>query len=470
MKTRFLPALMALSLLAGLSACGGAAASGSAAASSASAGGETSRSEPSDDVSPTPEVPQRLFNTNATLAETVLVDEGGVKITATGLTYTAYSAELALTIENNSGKNLSFVSGSMGYSCNSINGYMVDEGYLNCDVADGKKANEVMSFDCDVLMAYGIDEIADMEIGFEMTDDDYDSTYSGPRPLKTSAADTHDYTADHYQESIASPGALNAYGYEVAYFGQDAAYDSNGVTLRSSSILKSENGGAALLLELENTTDSMVYVSASDIKLNGLVLSSSTWSSDAINPGKRRILEMELSAVLDNAFWSAYGIADVGTVSLSLEQYNEDGAPVAQETAVDVVVPGVAASFDATGTEVYNNGGLRIVAKEVQEDPSEYGGNLFLLLLAENKSGKTLTIDDVYDSLSANGFMTDYSLYSQTLADGESAALVVQLWESSLEANQIAAPSDIQQIEMGFEIKEGYTTLDEPVVTLDFGG
>ena len=113
-----------------------------------------------------------------------------------------------------------------------------------------KKANEVMSFDCDVLMAYGIDEIADMEIGFEMTDDDYDSTYSGPRPLKTSAADTHDYTADHYQESIASPGALNAYGYEVAYFGQDAAYDSNGVTLRSSSILKSENGGAALLLGL----------------------------------------------------------------------------------------------------------------------------------------------------------------------------------------------------------------------------
>lgn len=30
-------------------------------------------------------------------------------------------------------------SGSLGYSCNSVNGYMVNDGYLNCDVANGKK-------------------------------------------------------------------------------------------------------------------------------------------------------------------------------------------------------------------------------------------------------------------------------------------------------------------------------------------
>ena len=69
-----------------------------------------------------------LFNVDATLEETVMVDEGGVKITATGLTYTDYSVDLDLTIENNSGKTLSFVSGSLGYSCNSINGYMVNDG------------------------------------------------------------------------------------------------------------------------------------------------------------------------------------------------------------------------------------------------------------------------------------------------------------------------------------------------------
>ena len=103
---------------------------------------------------------------DATLAETVMVDEGGVKITATCLTYTGYSVDLELTIENNSGKNLSFVSGSLGYSCNSVNGYMVNDGYLNCDVANGKKVNDTISFSCDALILYGIDEIANMEIGF----------------------------------------------------------------------------------------------------------------------------------------------------------------------------------------------------------------------------------------------------------------------------------------------------------------
>ena len=123
------------------------------------------------------------FHKNASLAETVMVDEGGVKITATGLNYTDYSVELELTIENNSGKDLSFISGSVGYNCNSINGYMVRDGYLNCDVADEKKANDSISFSYDGLMLYGIHEIADIEIGFDMSDEDYNHTYSGPRQL-----------------------------------------------------------------------------------------------------------------------------------------------------------------------------------------------------------------------------------------------------------------------------------------------
>ncbi|MCC2259640.1 hypothetical protein AAAT94_02945 [Intestinimonas aquisgranensis] len=47
------------------------------------------------------------------------------------------------------------------------------------------------------------------------------------------------------------------------------------------------------------------------------------------------------------------------------------------------------------------------------------------------------------------------------------AAMVIQLWESSLEKNKIT--SDIQEIETSLEIKEGYTTMDEPTVKLTFG-
>ena len=102
------------------------------------------------------------------------------------------------------------------------------------------------------------------------------------------------------------------------------------------------------------------------------------------------------------------------------------------------------------------------------ENSSDYSNDLYVLLLAENNSGKTLTIDDVYDSLSVNGYMTEYSYYSQELKDGGAAALVIQLRESSLEENQISSPSDVQEIEIGFEIKEGYTAIDEPTITLFF--
>ena len=467
MKAKFLSILLAMVLLANLAACSSADAPGSGAGSQPAAAGDAASSTSDGNAAGQSEATLEPFNRNAALDETVLVDEGGIKITATGLTYTDYSAELALTIENNSGKDLSFVSGSLGYSCNSINGYMIDDGYLNCDVSNGKKANEVIEFGYDALMPYGINEIADLEIGFTITDDDYNSTYTGPRALRTSAADAHDYGTDHYQQTIASSAAMNTYGYEVVYFGQDAVYEQNGVKLLSSGVLRNKNGETALLLELENTTDSMVYVSSSDIRINGFVVSGSTWSSDAINPGKRRIAEVELSSVLDGEFWSTYGITEVGSVSLSLEQSDEEGVTLAEKT---IAIPGASASFDAAGKEVYNSNGLRIVFKTVQEDASDWSDDLYVLLAAENSSGKTLTIDDVYDSLSVNGFMTDYSFYNQELADGESAALVIQLWQSSLEDNQITSTSDIQDIELKFEIKEGYTTLEEPVITITIDG
>lgn len=470
MKTKFLSILLAMVLLANLAACSSADAPGSEAGSQPAATGDAASSTPDGNAAEQSEATLEPFNRNAALDETVLVDEGGIKITATGLTYTDYSAELALTIENNSGKDLSFVSGSLGYSCNAINGYMIGDGYLNCDVSNGKKANEVVEFVYDALMPYGINEIADLEIGFTITDDDYNSTYTGPRALRTSAADAHDYGTDHYQQTIASSAAMNTYGYEVVYFGQDAVYEQNGVKLLSSGVLRNKNGETALLLELENTTDSMVYVSSSDIKINGLVVSGSTWSSDAINPGKRRIAEVELSSVLDGEFWSTYGITEMGSVSLSLEQSDEEGVTLVEKTPVTIAIPGASAGFDAAGKEVYNSNGLRIVFKAVQEDASDWSDDLYVLLAAENSSGKTLTIDDVYDSLSVNGFMTDYSFYNQELADGESAALVIQLWQSSLEDNQITSTSDIQDIELKFEIKEGYTTLEEPVITITIDG
>ena len=102
---------------------------------------------------------------SATINETVLVEEKDVKITATELTYTGYSAELELLIENNSDRDLSFYAGTLGYSVNSVNHYMIADGYLGEDVDAGMQARATMSFGLDQLMMYGITDIADIGLG-----------------------------------------------------------------------------------------------------------------------------------------------------------------------------------------------------------------------------------------------------------------------------------------------------------------
>ena len=145
---------------------------------------------------------------------------------------------------------------------------------------------------------------------------------------------------------------------------------------------------------------------------------------------------------------SIYGINEVGSVALSLNQLDPNGNYIAEERSIEIMVPGVDTGYDATGEEVYRNNGLRIVAKTILEDSSEYSSDMYVLMLAENTSGRTLTIDDTYDSLSV--------------------ALEIRLQESSLEENQIASVSDISEIEVGFEIKADRDIIDEPTVLIQF--
>ena len=465
---KWISSVLAICLIVSLVACNSNTDTAEEAGNQTQSESNVQETMPPADESELPDEQLGGFIQTASIAETVMVDENGVRITATGLNYTNYSVELALTIENNSGKDLSFISGSLGYSCNSINGYMVSEGYLNCDVADGKKANETISFSYSGLMLYGIDEIADIEIGFDISDEDYNHTYSGPRQVRTSAFDGYDYSEDRYQNTITDRATMNAYAYDITHFSQENLYNVNDITLLSSGVMVNQDGETSLLLELENRTEDMVYLSTSDIALNGLVVSSSTWSSTAINPGKRCIIVVELSSVLAPEHWSIYGINEVGSVALSLNQLDPNGNYIAEERSIEIMVPGVDTGYDATGEEVYRNNGLRIVAKTILEDSSEYSSDMYVLMLAENTSGRTLTIDDTYDSLSVNGYMTDYSFYSAELADGESAALEIRLQESSLEENQIASVSDISEIEVGFEIKADRDIIDEPTVLIQF--
>ena len=407
----------------------------------------------------------REFKKGATIEETILVDEYNVRITAVELSYGNYAAELTLVIENNSDKDLSFIAESFGYSCNSINGYMVPEGYLNCDVAAGKKARDSISISYDTLMLYGIFEIADIEIGFDISDDDYNHTYTGPCSILTTAADGYDYSTPVYRENIASKGSQAEYDYSVLYFSTDTVYEENGLVIASQAVVENQNGESILLLEVVNNSDTAVGVSTTNIDINGLRVCDSTWSYDTINPGKTAIVNVDFSSVLDPEYWDIYGITEVGNAALKVSFKNDDNEEISNPAFLSIDIPGANNSFSMEGTEVYNGNGVRIISKGVYADPSKYSDDLHILMVAENTSGRTLLLDNVYNSLSVNDYMTAYSFYSKTIEDGASVMIDIRLWGYGLEDINITEASQIQSVEFSLTIEDqNYNEIDDVTV------
>jgi hypothetical protein len=407
------------------------------------------------------------FDPAATIEEMVLVDESDVKITATGLKYTAYDVKLSLAIENNSSQDLSFYSGTSGYNCNSINGYMVDGGYLNADIAAGKKSNETVSFSVDQLTLFGLSEIADIELGFNITDSNYDDYLrTGPRQLKTSAADSYDYKLDTYRQAIENHVLENALGFTLDCDSEEVVFDQKGIRVVSQVLTTNTNGEQALLVEVENTTSNTVYTSVGNISLNGLSVQSGTWSTDWISGGKRRIIAMNLSNMLNESYRAAFGLENIGQVAYTFEPKDSDRDTLVVPQTLTLTVPSGSASYDGSGEELYQEDGIHIVSKGLAPDSFELSDDIHLLLLVENGTNQALTFDIDYDSVSVNGFMTDFICYSRTVTPGGSGVLDVELMGSSLEENGTAELESIEEVELTVEVKnDSYKTVAKPVVT-----
>lgn len=278
------------------------------------------------------------FNTEATIEPTVIYDENGVRITADQLTYDNFSAELSLTFENGSDKKLSFISGSAGYHVNSVNGYMIDVGYVNCEVEAGQSATDALTFDFNELNIYGITEIADMEIGFDISDDEYNSVYTGPVQIKTSAAESYDYTVNTYQEILNNGAFENAFNSTVNYFSDDDLYSNYNICVTSAALMTNSDGEPVLMFEIENNSQSEVVVSISDVSINGNIVREDHWSSDNINAGKKRLVDLQLTDLADRYEGDFSGISNASSISFTFS-VGENSYDPADSQTIDISLP-----------------------------------------------------------------------------------------------------------------------------------
>lgn len=258
--------------------------------------------EPAETAEPTaPSTPD-----DVTIEETVLLDEQGVKITAKSLEMDSlFGPEVKLLIENDSGKNL-----TVQCRDSSVNGYMTDT-MMSVEVADGKKANDELTFSDTSLKECGIETIADMEFSFHIFDEDWD-TYLDTPPvrLKTSAAETYQYTFDD---------------------SGDVAYEGNGVKVVVKG-LSEDNSifGPGIVVYMENNGEKNVTVQTRDVSVNGFMVDA-MFSSDVV-AGKRAVdaITFMSSDLEDN------GITDIKDVELSFHIFDSNWNTVVDTDVVSI--------------------------------------------------------------------------------------------------------------------------------------
>lgn len=228
--------------------------------STSDGGGETEdNAQPSETGGSSTEYTER----DASIEETVLLDEAGVKITAKSISIDGlFGPEIKLLIENDSGTNLTF---QCRYSC--VNGYMI-ENMMSVDVADGKKANDSITLSSSGLGACGISNIADIELAFHIfTSSDWE-TYLDTDLIKltTSIADGYEYKFDD---------------------SGDVAYNKDNVKIVVKGLSEDSIFGPSVVVFIENNTDKDLTVQVRDVSINDFMVDA-MFSCDVL-VGKRAV-------------------------------------------------------------------------------------------------------------------------------------------------------------------------------------
>lgn len=268
------------------------------------------------------------FDKTGKIEETQLTDTFDVIVTATDLTYNNYEVTLSLKLENKSDAKREAYAGTTGYGCNSVNGYMIHDGYLRCELEPGATEEDEISFSYAELAVHGISKIADIGIGFDISDDNYNHKHSEMAFVKTQFAGEYDYNEDTYLKTLKGNALQNAYGITLDSISENTVYSEGNVSLISQSLITNKNADTSLMLEFDNKADQALYVSLNGLTLNGTSVTDSYVASDLIWTGKKSVVSVSLKKYFEEN--ESLTAKNLKTVGFNVKLSNLDSMPVTQ--------------------------------------------------------------------------------------------------------------------------------------------
>ena len=232
-------------------------------------------------------------SSDVSIEEQVLLDQDGIKITATEyVTDSIMGDGIKLLVENNSDTDY-----TIGCDELIVNDYMIAD-LFSVDVAAGKKSNEMMYLSSSELKAAGIDTVGKVEMYFHAYDANWDDLFQNVySEIETSEFANMDTTP-------------NDEGTEL--------YNENGIRIVGKTVDENSFWGTAILLYIENTSGKNVGISVDNMSINGFMMTP--YFSTTVYNGKKAIDDITImSSDLEEN-----GIESIDEVELKFHIYDED--------------------------------------------------------------------------------------------------------------------------------------------------
>lgn len=188
-----------------------------------------------------------------TVAETVLYEADGVKVTATGYEDGWMGPEIKILVENDSSKNVLVTSASV-----SANGYMMPSAALYAEVAAGKKANETLTIMSSELDQSGIEMLAELQFYLQIQDPETWET------ITTSDLLTLTTSAAPYEQHVDDSG--------------DVLYDSDGIRIICKGLKQDIIWDGTVVFYMENNSGKEISIYAENVSVNGFMQDVGLWS------------------------------------------------------------------------------------------------------------------------------------------------------------------------------------------------
>lgn len=245
------------------------------------------------------------------------------------------------------------------------------------------------------------------------------------------------------QEVAASSSETTAGSSSDITIEEQVLFEKDGLKVTATEYVVDSFWGDGIKLLIENNGASDIGIGCTALIVNDYMISD--LFSTTVAAGKKANETLYLS----NSGLQAAGIENVGKVEVYFHTFDSDSYMTISDIGCVTIQTSEFDFMDSTpndeGQELYNENGIRIVGKYVDEN-SFWGAAV--LLYIENNSGKNRIIQ--CDDMSINGFMiTPY--FSSTVYDGKKAIDEITLMSSDLEENGITS---IEDIELKFNIMD----------------